>query len=121
MATVNIFVSLDITANPPVQLVDQAGNSARSKQASSGDTIRWQKRDNNDSFDITALEPTGNGTAFSTPTTAPGGQWLSCTFQPPSPDTEYPYTLTVTTSDGNQYTTTDTSKKRDEDRPVIRN
>ena len=122
MATVNIYVSLDINADPPVELTDLGGGSARSEQASSGDTIKWQKKDNNDQFDITSLDPTGSGEAFSTATTGGNGQWLSATYQPPGsdPGDEYPYTLTVTKGT-DTYTTTGTTIKADDDKPVIRN
>ncbi len=121
MATVNIYVSLDINADPPVELTKLGSGSARSMQASSGDTIKWQKKDNNDQFDIASLDPTGVGQAFSTATTGGNGQWLSATYQPPSsnPGDEYPYTLTVTQGT-NTYTTTDTLNATN-GRPVIRN
>ncbi len=121
MATVNIYVSLDINADPEVELTDLGGGSARSMQASSGDTIKWQKKDNNDQFDITTLEPTGSGEAFATATTGGNGQWLKSVYQPTSSDPEkkYPYTLTVT-QDGTPYTTTE-SLSATNDRPVIRN
>ena len=124
MATVNIYVSLDTStsANPHVILTTLGGGSARSQQASSGDTIKWQKHDINDQFDITSLNPTGTGTAFATATTGGGGQWLKSVYQPPSTnqDAQYPYTLTVT-KDGIPYDTTKTTRDLVEDRPVIRN
>lgn len=124
MATVIIYVSLDTSANPPVELKNSGGNSARDVTAASGDTIKWQKQDNNDKFDITGLSPTGPGEAYSTPTTGGSGQWLQTTFSPPAGDpsgTDYPYTLTVTDEDGKQYTTTETEDTPDNGRPVIRN
>ncbi len=126
MATVNIYVTLDTNANPAVVLKEQNGSSARSEPAANGDTIKWQKQDTNDDFDITGLSPTGTGEAFSTPTTGGSGQWLSSTYQPPSsdPDAEYPYTLTVTTGtppNTHTYNTTETSDQATDDRPVIRN
>ena len=125
MATINIFVTLDTTGNPAVILKDSAGNSARSEGADDGDTIKWQKSDNDDDFDITELDPTGEGEAYGTATTAPGGsgQWLSAEYTPTSsdPDAQYPYTLTVETSDGTEYNTTKTSPDTDDDRPVIHN
>lgn len=128
MATVIIYVTLDTNHNPPVVLKDGAGNSARTQDASSGDTIKWQKQDNNDKFDISSLAPTGTGEAFSSPTPGGSGQWLQTTFCPPSSDpsdTDYPYTLTVTVTDENgkqhNYTTTETEIAPDNGRPVIRN
>lgn len=126
--TVNISVSLDTSANPPVQI------SNRNQQATSGDTIRWQKSDNNDNFDIVSLSPTGAGTAFAAANTGGNGQWLTSEYQPPSadPGAEYPYILSVT-SGGNTYTTTKTTttdeyeasskvaKSLAGDKPVIRN
>lgn len=128
MNTVNISVTLDTNANPPVVV------SNRNQQATSGDTIRWQKADNNDSFDIVSLSPTGEGEAFSTANTGGNGQWLTSTYQPPdtSAGKEYPYTLTVT-SGGKSYNTTQTVTTKTEDtsanvafsvsggKPVIRN
>lgn len=122
MATVNIFVSLDTKANPPVVLKDSAGNSARSEKASSGDTIKWQRQDNNDNFDIDSLAPTGAGQAFATASTGGSGQWLTSVYQPTdsSPTAKFPYTLTV--KDGtDSYTTTETDEDPDNGRPVIRN
>jgi hypothetical protein len=124
MATVPIQVTLDTTQNPPVILKDSSGNSARSVTASSGDTIKWQKHDNNDKFNISSLSPTGAGEAFSAPAPGGSGQWLSSDFTPPSSDpsgTEYPYTLTVTAENGTSYTTTQTEAAPDNNRPVIRN
>ncbi len=123
MPNVNISVSLNTAANPPVVL------SKRKQDADAGDTIRWQKHDNNDRFDITSLSPTGSDEAFSDATTGGNGQWLKSTFQP-SGTGEYEYTLTVT-KDGVSCTTTETvarvattDGKEDglvERRPVIRN
>lgn len=126
MPTLNIFVTLDTEANPQVILKDSAGNSARDETTASGNTIKWQKQDNNDKFKITGLAPTGTGEAFSTPTQAPGnsGQWLQSEFYPPTgdpPDTAYSYTLTVTDEDGGEHTTTQTENAPDDGRPVIRN
>jgi len=126
MPTLNIYVTLDVNANPKVILKDSAGNSARDETTASGNTIRWQKHDNNDKFDITGLAPTGSGEAFSTPTPAPGGsgQWLQSEFYPPTgdpPDTAYSYTLTVTAEGGTTYNTTQTENAPDDGRPVIRN
>jgi hypothetical protein len=123
MATVNIFVKLETDENPPVVLKDSAGNSARDVKAAYGDTIKWQKQDNNDQFDISSLAPTGAGEAFSAPTPGGSGQWLQSTFNPPSGDpvdTPYPYTLTVTQG-SSTYTTTETEDEPDNGRPVIRN
>lgn len=124
MATVIIYVSLDTSANPPVILKNSGGNSARDVTAASGDTIKWQKQDNNDKFDISSLAPTGVGEAFSAPNAGGSGQWLTSEFYPPLGDpagTDYPYTLTVTDEDGEQYTTTATEDAPDPGRPVIRN
>lgn len=122
MATVNIYVSLDINANPQVELTQLGGGSARSQSASGGDTIRWQKKDNNDQFNITSLTPTGSNQAFATPATGGGGQWLSSVFQPDcsSQTDEFPYTLTVTKG-AVTYNTTKVSAELEDDRPVIRN
>jgi hypothetical protein len=122
MATVNIYVKLDTSANPPVTLTKEGGQSARSRQASSGDTIKWQKKDNNDSFDISSLDPTGTGQAFGAPTLGGSGQWLKSAYQPPStnPGAEYVYTLTVTLN-GQSYTTTESGLAAENGRPVIRN
>lgn len=122
MPTVNINVSLDTSANPPVVLTNRAGASARSQQANSGDTIRWQKHDSNDNFDISSLEPTGAGQAFSSPAPGGSGQWLSSEYQPPdsAPTAEFAYTLTVT-SNGTEYSTTEQEDEPDNGRPVIRN
>jgi len=121
MATVNIYVSLDINADPQVDLTNLGGGSARSMQASSGDTIKWQKKDNNDQFDITSLDPTGAGEAFATATTGGNGQWLKSDYQPTSsdPNDDFPYTLTVTMN-GTPYTTTESLTATD-GKPVIRN
>lgn len=118
----NIYVSLDTSAKPPVHLTGQGGGSARSQQASSGDTIKWQKKDNNDTFDVSSLAPTGNGQAFAAPNLGGKGQWLTSKYQPAStdPSDEYPYTLTVT-SGGKPYTTTKVGTEFDNGRPVIRN
>ena len=120
-ATINIDVSLDTTANPAVELTKMSGGSARSQKASTGNTIKWQKKDNTDNFDITKLEPTGPGTAFGTATTGGNGQWLKSDYQPTStgPNDEFPYTLTVT-KDGVPYDTTESPELTD-DKPVIRN
>ena len=112
MATRNIDVELNTSANPPVIL------STRNQQATAGDTIKWKKKDNNDSFTITSLEP--NGTPFSQPEVGGSGNNLSCTFEPGTETGSFPYTLTVTSA-GTAYTTTDASRERDEGRPVIRN
>jgi hypothetical protein len=124
MATVTIFVSLDETANPAVQLSDSAGNSARSEKVDPCSDIKWQKKGSSDPFDIIDLSPTGPGEVFSPPTTGGAGQWLECRFGPPGGDpsnTKYPYTLTVEAQDGTHYTTTDTGPNPDNGRPVIRN
>ena len=124
MATVNIFVTLETSQNPPVILDDSAGKSARSVTAANGDTIKWQKKDNNDRFDIVGLAPTGAGEAFSTPSPGGSGQNLTSTFNPPAGDpsgTDYPYTLTVKAEDGTEYTTTEKDEDPDNGRPVIRN
>jgi hypothetical protein len=122
MATVNIYVSLDKNANPPVHLTKSGGGSARSQQASSCDTIKWQKKDNNDKFEVSGLAPTGTGEAFAAPTSGGSGQWLTSVYQPAStdPKKEYPYTLTVTAG-GMSYTTTEEENEPDDGRPVIRN
>jgi plastocyanin len=112
MPTRNIDVQLNITANPPVIL------STRNQQVSAGDTIKWKKKDNNDSFTITSLDP--NVAPFSQPVVGGGGNNLSCTYEPGNNPGPFPYTLTVTSA-GQTYNTTDTSRKRDEGRPVIRN
>lgn len=122
MATVNIYVSLDTTANPAVELTTLGGGSARSQKVSDGDTIKWQKKDNTDDFDITKLKPTGSGKAFGTATTGGSGQWLKSDYQPTSsgPTDEFPYTLTVTKGE-DTYNTTKTSIELTDDKPVIRN
>lgn len=124
MPTLNIYVTLDVNANPQVILKDSAGNSARNEKAASGNTIKWQKQDNNDKFDITSLAPTGPGEAFSAATTGGSGQWLQSEFYPLTgdpPDTPYSYTLTVTDEDGHPHDTTQTENAPDDGRPVIRN
>lgn len=116
MTTRIIKVTLDKSGDPAVVLTN------RSQEATANDTIKWQKQDNNDDFDIATLNPSGTGTAFSTPTVGGSGQNLSCTYTPTSsdPGAEFQYTLTVT-SEGVSYDTTKASTQPDEGRPVIRN
>ena len=122
--TVNIFVSLDTdaSANPHVILTVLGGGSGRNEVATSGDTITWKKKDNNDNFKITCLAPTGENQAFSVATISGNGKSLSSEYQPTSsdPNAEFSYTLTVD-QDGTSYDTTITSSHADDDRPVIRN
>lgn len=119
----NIFVELDTAANPAVILTDSAGNSARGVQAVAGDTIRWQKRDNDDNFDIMDLEPTGTGEAFGDYSTGGSGQWLESEYQPTNtnPFASFAYTLEVETPDNDPYDTTEKGASPTNDRPVIRN
>lgn len=125
---VTIWVSLDTGENPPVGLDD------RSKVASSGETIKWKKKDDNGDeydFEISSLVPAGEDTAFLNPEMNKRRSKLECEFNPDLPDTEYPYTLTVTFDDGGvlkQYDTTETVKSSSKvafsttgGRPVIRN
>ena len=116
MPTVTLNVELNTTANPPVII------SNRQQTATSGSKIRWQKKDNNDNFDITTLAPTGTGEAFSTATTGGSGQWLETTFSDGGAPagTDFPYTLTVS-SGGTNYNSTQVEPEPDNGRPVIRN
>jgi len=114
MATVTIDVSLDTSADPAVVL------SSRNKKAANGDTIRWQKKDNNDKFDITDLQPNGANSVFGAPDKGGSGQWLDSKFNGTGSGNEYEYTLTVT-SGKNSYDTTKTTTEPDGGRPVIRN
>lgn len=123
--TVTINVSLDENGNPPVELTDSSGKSDRDQTVANGDTIKWMKKDNNDSFDIIRLTPTGAGEAFSTPTLGGNGQWLTSVFDSGNSPagTPFAYTLSVRTTSGitKIFNTTANTRKKDEDRPVIRN
>lgn len=128
MPTVPIKVSLDTGANVDLHVIlyDQNGQKKRSQVAADGNLLKWQKKDNNDDFDITKLEPTGSGQSFSAQNTGGSGQWLSSTYQPtnadPSAEFEYTLTVTVTTPTGTkEYTTTKNSSELENDKPVIRN
>lgn len=117
MGQVVLQVTLDTgsSANPNV------GLDSRNKQAVEGDTIKWQSAGSG--FTMTSLEPNGAETAFSSPTIGGNGQYLQSTYQPPdtSSGKKYPYTLTVTASDGTTYNTTERETVPDNGRPVIRN
>lgn len=123
--TVTINVSLDENGNPPVELTDSSGKSDRDQKVDNGDTIKWMKKDNNDSFNIIELTPTGAGEAFSTPLLGGNGQWLTSVFDSGNSPagTPFAYTLSVRTTSGipKVYNTTAQTHERDEDRPVIRN
>jgi hypothetical protein len=125
MATVNIFVSLDLGGNPEVVLKDEAGNSARKMDAYPNDDIKWQRQDSANNFHFTSdsLQPTGVGEAFQDPEVLGGGQTLNAKYTPPdtTPEKAYKYTLTVTDADGGKHTTTTTEAEPDDNNPVIRN
>jgi hypothetical protein len=112
--TVNLTVTLDKTAIPPVVI------SCRKQLAAPGDTVRWQKQDPNDDFDITDFEPVGVGEAFQDMKTGGNGQWLSVVFSPDKTSWNYPYTLTVTSGD-DEYTSDEPLAFPDDRRAVIRN
>jgi len=119
--TVTIDISLDIAAQPPFA---QVRLTSRNKTAANGDTIKWQKRDDDDSFEIISLEVSGPGEAFSTPTLQANGKWLKSDFSTDGAPagTAFPYTLTVrtTTAPETDYDTT-VELELVEDKPVIRN
>lgn len=124
MSTKNIWVMLDATANPQVVLTN------RHKEVSSGDTIKWKKKDEDDDFEISSLVPAGHGTAFLDPEINKRRTKLTCEFSPDSSGKDYPYTLTVTVDQLGglkQYDTTESIRSSIEDefseggRPVIRN
>jgi hypothetical protein len=123
MATKIILVSLDTSGNPAVILEVAGGASGRAVQASDGDTIKWQKNDNNDNFNIKDLTPTGNGEAFAPYTTGGSGQWLQSDYQPTNlnPYASFAYTLEVETPDNTTYDTTERAGVPTDNRPVIRN
>ena len=119
MPIVTIDVSLDKAGNPKVKL------SNRNKTAASGDTIKWMKKDNNDSFLIISLAPTGANEAFLTANLSANGRSLTSDFNPGnSPaNTSFSYTLTViSTGPGPKtYDTTESGLPLTTGKPVIRN
>ena len=119
MPTVTIDVSLDKAGNPQVVLTD------RNKKAANGDTIKWMKKDNNDSFLIISLAPTGANEVFSTATLSANGRWLTSVFDSGnSPaNTPFPYTLKVRSTglDPKTYDTTESGPPLTTGKPVIRN
>lgn len=123
MPTRIIHVSLETGDNPAVILELPAGGSGRAIKADDGDTIRWQKKDNSDDFNIKDLSPTGDGEAFAPFSTGGSGQWLESEYQPTNlnPYAAFAYTLEVETPDNQTYDTTQRANLPTDNRPVIRN
>lgn len=93
--TLNLDVSLDTSANPPVVI------SSRKADANSGDKIKWHREGGALAFKFTSFEP--EAVPFTNVDVADNK--TECDFQPGSDPsgTEYQYTITVE-YDGDTYT-----------------